>query len=48
MWSSQAYALSFHMLDAIGIEELSSLFVTSSIEQFHYTCLSVAIATQKN
>jgi len=48
MWSSQVYALSFHMLDVVGIEELSSLFVTSLIERFHYTCLSVAIATQKN
>jgi hypothetical protein len=48
MWSSQAFVLSFHMLDAIGTEELSSLFVTFSIEQFHSTCLSVAVATQKN
>jgi hypothetical protein len=36
------------MLDAIGIEKLLGLFVTFSIEQFHYTCLSAAIATQKN
>jgi hypothetical protein len=36
------------MLDAIGIEELSGLFITSSIEQFHYTCLSTIVATQKN
>jgi hypothetical protein len=48
MWSSQAYALSFHMLGAIGTKELSSLFITSSIELFHYTCLSAAITTQKN
>jgi hypothetical protein len=36
------------MLDAVGIEELLGLFITSSIEQFHYTCLSVIVATQKN
>jgi hypothetical protein len=37
-----------HMLDIVGIEELSGLFITSSIEQFHYTCLNVVVATQKN
>jgi hypothetical protein len=36
------------MLDAIGIEKLLGLFVFFSIEQFHYTCLSVVVATQKN
>jgi hypothetical protein len=48
MWSSQAYTLSLHMLDVVGIEKMSGLFVTSSTEQFHYTCISVAIGTQKN
>ncbi len=48
MWSSQAFALSFHMLDAIGIEELLGLFITFSTKQFHYTCLNVLVATQKN
>jgi hypothetical protein len=48
MWNSQALVLSFHMPDAIGIEELSSLFVKSSIKQFHSTCLSAAITTHKN
>jgi hypothetical protein len=47
MWSSQAYAFSLHMLDAVGIKELLELFVTFSIEQFHYTCLSVIVATKK-
>jgi hypothetical protein len=27
---------------------LLGLFVMSSTEQFHYTCLSVGVATQKN
>jgi hypothetical protein len=47
MWSSQAYVLSLHMLDVAGIKELLGLFVTFSIKQFHYTCLSVIIATKK-
>ncbi len=47
MWSSQAYAFSLHVLDAIRIKELLGLFVTFSTEQFHYTCLSVIIATKK-
>jgi hypothetical protein len=47
MWSSQAFSFSPHMLDAIGIEELSRLFITSSTKQFHYTCLSAAVVTQK-
>jgi hypothetical protein len=47
MWSSQASAFSPHMLDVVGTEELLGLFVMFSIKQFHYTCLSVAVATQK-
>ncbi len=47
MWNSQASTLSLHMLDVVGIEELLGSFVTSSTEQFHYTCLNVAIVTQK-
>jgi hypothetical protein len=48
MWSSQASAISPHLLDAVGTEELSGLFVKSSTEQIHQTCLSAAVATQKN
>jgi hypothetical protein len=48
MWSSQAFALLPHMLDANWIEELSGLFITSSTKQFHYTCLNVVVATQTN
>jgi hypothetical protein len=44
MWSSQAFILSLHMLDVVGIEKLSGFFVTSSTKNF----LSVGIATQKN
>jgi len=47
MWSSQAYALSLHMLDVVGTKELLGLFVTFSTEQFHYTCLSVTVTTKK-
>jgi hypothetical protein len=48
MWRLQAYAFAPHMLDVVGIEIFLGLFVMSSTEQFHYTCLSVAIATHKN
>jgi hypothetical protein len=33
------------MLDAVGIEDLSRLFVTSPTKKIHYTNLNVAIAT---
>jgi hypothetical protein len=48
MWRLQAFAFSPHMLDVVGTEKLLGLFVMSSTEQFHYTCLSVGVATQKN
>jgi hypothetical protein len=48
MCNSQAYAFSPHMLDVVVTEELSRLFVKSSTKKIHYTCLSVAIPTQKN
>jgi hypothetical protein len=48
MWRLQASAFSLHMLDVFGTEILLGLFVMFSTEQFHYTCLSVVVATQKN
>jgi hypothetical protein len=48
MWSSQVSTLSPHMLDVVRTKKLLRLFITSSTKQFHYTCLSVVVATQKN
>jgi len=47
MWSSQASVISPHLLDAVGTEEWLGLFVKSSTEQFHKTCLSAAVARHK-
>jgi hypothetical protein len=47
MWSLQASAIGPHLLDAVGTEERSGLFVKSSTEQFHQTCVSAAVARHK-